>query len=437
MPRDLFASKLGNLCTDLAASLKYEPFPLLYFLNSPIFTNEALCCCYKFVTIAPIGSSRCKRLFDAAKANANGPPMDLRFVTAPKSKVAGESPSATVMSFLHSLYESCAGTLPDVRDDPSMQKSGFNTWEEEDAYAQVLSQDISSGVRKRKKSLNVNTDRLKQFEVRFLPPGAMKDHYEALKAVTDLETVSFKTFWTVWNEQFPFLRFRPYSNHAQCSVCCRHKLLIRGLSNHVAARRHQISLMSEHLRSQYMDRQCYWALRGQSRLRANTFLVAIIDSMDQLKFQYPRTPVAYAKDMSTMQRPKLHVTCCLAHGHSYCFYLAKHAYPKDSSVMTEIVANLLTRLGASGVRLSLLHFHLQSDNTPREFKNNTLLRFLSACVSHGNLNLSNVAYSFCFFKPRNVISKYLRYPKDSPRPPILHLKKVNSKENSICPTNIH
>ena len=243
-------------------------------------------------------------------------------------------------------------------------------------------------------SLTINTERFDQYEIRYLPPSCMRDHFESMKALTDLQGVSFKTFWKTWHEQFPFLKLRSSSIHAQCSVCVRHKLLVRGLSNHLSARRHQIDLLSAHLRKQYLDRQTYWALRGSARLRTFVHMTAIIDSMDQVKFLYPRSALVYAKELSNFQRPKLHVTLCIGHGHSFNFYVSNHNHAKDSSVMTEIVAHFVGRLAASGVNLPEMHLHLQADNTPRELKNNTLLRFLTACTSHRYL-ASVLLYCFC------------------------------------------
>ncbi|CAK9089209.1 unnamed protein product [Durusdinium trenchii] len=150
------------------------------------------------------GSARCKRLYDAAKAKANGPPVDLRYLQVPHARVTGDSASSKIVSYLHSLYESVAETLPDARDDPAIFSADLVSPGEIDEYAVDLVQDERAAVdrkRKRFKSLTVNTERLKQFELRYLPPGCMRDHYEGMKAVADMESVSFSTFWRTWHEQ--------------------------------------------------------------------------------------------------------------------------------------------------------------------------------------------------------------------------------------------
>lgn len=72
------------------------------------------------------------------------------------------------------------------------------------------------------------------------------------------------------------------------------------------------------------------------------------------------------------------------------FYVSCHNHPKDSSVMSEIVTHFLTRLALSGMVLSQVHLHIQCDNTPRELKNNTLLRLLVALTSHCHLTVDCV-----------------------------------------------
>lgn len=63
------------------------------------------------------GSQRLSRLWEAARSGATSPPADLRFLTKPKSLTCGSGSTAEVASFLQSLYESVAETLPDVVDD--------------------------------------------------------------------------------------------------------------------------------------------------------------------------------------------------------------------------------------------------------------------------------------------------------------------------------
>lgn len=47
--------------------------------------------------------------------------MDMRFLEQPRAKITGSSASARVTSYLQTLYESVAETLPDFRDDPGIK----------------------------------------------------------------------------------------------------------------------------------------------------------------------------------------------------------------------------------------------------------------------------------------------------------------------------
>ena len=100
---------------------------------------------------------------------------------------------------------------------------------------------------------------------------------------------------------------------------------------------------------------------------------------------YPRSTLMRSKELSTMIRPKLSITGCIAHGFSLCFAISNANHPKDSSAMAELFGHMLTRLSRLGVRLSDTIIHLVSDNTSRETKNNTLLRLLTVLVHHRHL----------------------------------------------------
>eukprot|EP00435_Cladocopium_sp_Y103_P074474 s436_g49.t1 len=286
--------------------------------------------------------------------------MDLRFVHKPGSVVQGESAAAKVASFLNSLYESAAETLPDIKDDEGVvMRAHQHEANPCDAYAQSVGKPSSGKSRKRKLDESVASK-----EVRFLPPGCMRDHYEAMAAVDSSERVSFKTFWKIWTRDFGHMRFRPASNHSQCNVCIRYKLMIRSLSNHILARQRQTELLAEHLRDQYKDRIQYWSLRGTSRLGC-THLVCILDGMDQAKFMCPRTRLCAAKDLNSMQRPRLHVSGCIIHGWGLGFFISLADHSKDSSCMVEILNIVLSRV-FGGLATHLVR-HLKTAETPADF----------------------------------------------------------------------
>ena len=327
--------------------------------------------------------------------------MDLRFVNRPKERVQGESSVAKVVSYLQSLYESVAETLPDVRDDGVSMRLDGGAMPVDDNYGSGLTSTdaIPAGkfrmfgkkprMRRWKMGIKLHQDShpdVSGKEIRYLPPGVMRDHWEAMKAAEGCCGISFKTFWATWHQEFAHLRFRPTTSHAACATCLHHKLVIRELSNHIAARQKQTDLLAEHLMAQYRDRVSYWAVRGESRLGCSGgsggTLCCILNGMDQAKFSWPRSSLLNAKDLGTLQRPRLHVAGMLLHGHGIFFSVSHADHPKDSSLSAEFLAIALTRMERLGLDLSRYHLHVQSDNTTREVKNSTFLRLLAALTSH-------------------------------------------------------
>ena len=148
----------------------------------------------------------------------------------------------------------------------------------------------------------------------------------------------------VWHAEFSHLQFRQESSHSVCPVCVRHKLLVQELSGHLLARKEQLRRYTEHLKDQYMDRVAYWSSRGLSRLRNRTHVTCIIDSMDQAKMSLPRSGLTRAKDLSTMVKPRCHLTAVKMHGHFILAALSDHDMPKNSSVMIELLGHSLALL---------------------------------------------------------------------------------------------
>ena len=74
----------------------------------------------------------------------------------------------------------------------------------------------------------------------------------------------------VWMEDFRHrLRIRQQGHHARCSVCIRHRLIIRRLGRG-PARLAQLEQYKAHLGRQYRDRQVYWSHRARSRSEATS-----------------------------------------------------------------------------------------------------------------------------------------------------------------------
>ena len=348
------------------------------------------------------GGHRFARIWKAVQRGDSAAPADLRFLRKPKTRTCGDGPNPRITSFLQSLYDSTAETLPDVKDD-GVETTFSQGVEGLDSYA-VVNLDGSSGstengkkrkIRKFKLGLPVHVERQPEQsgqEVRYLPPGVMRDYWSQMQSIDS--SVSFTTFWRTWKIEFPHLRFRAVSSHAQCSTCVHHRVLLRELAPYLYARRRQAELFHSHLMAQYRDRQVYWSLRGSSRLRVLGHLCVIQDGMDQVKFCFPRTPLARSKELATFIRPKLGIIGVIAHGFCLYFSVSNPEMPKDSSCMADLFCFVLTHLERKGVKLADTVIHLVSDNTSRETKNNTTLRLLTALVQQRTNPLCHLKFSF-------------------------------------------
>ena len=212
-------------------------------------------------------------------------------------------------------------------------------------HAKATSSSKKSSKNKVKRSLHINPARL-QLETRWLPPGHMLDYYDQMKIAEEgLTPVSFACFWRTWLREFPHLKFRSESSHAMCTVCLRHKLLLRQFASHLRARESQKRMYIDHLKAQFADRGVYYSLRGDSRLRGSPTIVLMTDSMDQCKFIYPRAGALFrSKELSTMIRPKAHITGILCHGFFFMISVSAQDLRKDSSTMVELLARCLTIL---------------------------------------------------------------------------------------------
>ena len=348
------------------------------------------------------GSHRFGRLIEAARRGDIVAPADLRYLQGLPKQGAKETDTsrARIVSFLRGVYESTAETLPDVRDDTydadEAVSVGLVVPELQDPYAETLGAGpepvVQAGKKKKvhskKFSISLNPDRKAAFEgqERFLPPGSMKDYWEQFNDVHprahDERPVSFTTFWKVWHQEFSFMKFRAASSHSMCATCLKHKLLIRAMCGHLLARKQQVQAYAAHLRAQYQDRLTYWDIRGVSRDRTPFEVCAIIDGMDQGKFAYPRSDLFRSKDLSGMNRPRAHIAASILHGRMVVFTVSPADLPKDANASIETTAHCIHLLSQM-VPVSRMVLSIQSDNTPREVKNNHYLRWLCSLVSHG------------------------------------------------------
>ena len=192
------------------------------------------------------------------------------------------------------------------------------------------------------------------------------------------------------------LAIRPASAHAKCSICVKHKCVIRKMGNDCLQRKAQLRMLAHHLHKQYQDRTEYWSCRARSRLPATSnglkSLTIIVDSIDHNKLKYPKAPFLEAnKDFASLQRPHLDLTCAIAHGHGIYVFASEPHLPKNANWHIDVIGHVLERIG-SRFNLQETELILQADNTSRECKNNALTRALSTWVSAHKLKRAQLQF---------------------------------------------
>ena len=111
----------------------------------------------------------------------------------------------------------------------------------------------------------------------------------------------------VWMNDFQDrLRIRAESHDAKCSLCVKHRLIIRRLPRGPGRLAH-VQQYKNHFSRQYRDRQVYWSHRTLSRTQSTsgapiTHLSMIVDGMDQQKHVYPKSQALQAKEFASWSR---------------------------------------------------------------------------------------------------------------------------------------
>ncbi|CAL1129527.1 unnamed protein product [Cladocopium goreaui] len=244
------------------------------------------------------------RMHVAAQKGQEHCPYDGRFVVKGK-----QTPSDTwdrVHMFLTQLYMEAAEPIPD---------------------------GLNSNKRPRQGSKKRDSPHLDRSKMKHLPYGTISDYYRQC----------------VWQSDFEhLLRIRFYTHHSKCSLCIKHRLIIKKLGHCPPARRAQHAMLQKHLDRQHKDRQVYYAARARSRLGATTLgeceITAILDSMDAQKHAWPRSRCMSSKEFSNFNRPRLTSTTLLVHGHLVLVALSPSLLTTGSSRTAEIICHGLSKL---------------------------------------------------------------------------------------------
>ena len=337
--------KPGSQSAETGSKMRY------YFLGAPV-------CRDAYATLMGVSwSPRLSTLLKAVLRLDRTAPMDARYMERPHTDA--KPVYFEVFSYLQSLYESVAETLP-LDDKKSSNKKNTEIWsEDEDSY------NVS-------KSNNPN----EETEMRFLPPGTIFDLWRQFLS-TSGQKCSWQCFHSCFRKDFGHkLTFRDKYLFSVCPVCVQHKLLIKHLSADLNGRVRQRALYERHLASQLRDRKCYWAMRASSRIQSKQ-IVAIIDGMDQGKYGTPRSRIFDSHSFDKYTRPRLHVWGLLCHGYIAWLSVSDADVSKGGSTTVELVLHMLSVLAKHNVQLDDVELTIQLDNTGSSNKNNTVLTLAS------------------------------------------------------------
>lgn len=390
-------------------------------------------CQRAFAALLGIGDGTVEKVRKGQKAftNKQRPPI-------PKHPVYGFSMDRgskwiSVVMFFFFVYHSVAEVLPRPLAMPrgtNFQETPFVV-EEDFAYRKV--NEYMTG-------LNAATNDPGQLNIgpgsclgdkRYIQHSSLTElywEYIAYSATSNTEPASYSVFLRlaskIVGKRNCQLGIRKSSEHAQCDTCFRLKTLIKQTRGKNIIQ-HYYRQYSDHILSQWLDRQVYWSFRALSRAHfkkarafgekfyvgsiASNVICCIADGMDQAKFRYPRTRMQASKLLSKLIRPMLHVAATWIHGHLLNIWVSDPDMKKDSTTQIEMLSRSLDCVFNDFNSLPA-GFVLQQDNTYREGKNQYGIAFLILLV---------VLHIF-----RWTISNFLR-PGHSHGPSALRLLKAS------------
>lgn len=304
-----------------------------------------------------------------------------------------------VHQFFWELYKSAAEDLPEdpiptlsnvddaIRSDKANVPEVFDDipeWTPNDLATDLLAlhNDNSETVlRPRKIQHGHLRDIWWQFVAWFSALPALSPGFDAEK-----KCPSWSTFWRVWRARWcKLIKFREISQHSQCEICfdCK-QFLQRGRAS-TEEKHDKAKQWRRHLTMTYLDRLLYWHIRFQSKLREDCMVCIIIDSMDKTKLSWPQFNFVTPKGpLDHFIRPKLIITCALAHGFGGFFYIShddtcSHGASNFLDVLCRTIQRVFQICEEKRWRAPD-QLVLQTDNTTAQAKNKEALLFLSSCV---------------------------------------------------------
>ena len=209
--------------------------------------------------------------------------------------------------------------------------------------------------------------------------------WHAERCPVGLPRASYTSFWRRWRDTWSDrLKTRKSSQHAQCTICSGYSNYIHHARGSPEDKQLSAKRWHEHLKDQYRDRLIYWNIRQASRRSESNVLSIIIDSMDKTKCAWPQYTFQKNKEIDKWRRPRVVITCVMAHGYCCDFYLADDEEMfHGASTFCEILTRTLSRVQDICAQRGVTppeHLVVQSDNTTAQAKNAEVQKFLAILV---------------------------------------------------------
>lgn len=407
-------------CRDMACQRLQELTSVLYPLENTTKLHKDMLLAQLLQRPAP-GSRRCVlgglRVCSRAqrailgigsrrKASVRAGRADVRFGERPPGDARSRDQLAHGMMFSHlwHVYTSLAEALP-VEDivldasDPLVPAPG-SAKESVAAFQRALRQSTQSGP-----GLESLVEPTEDMPVRYLPPGAKRDHwwtYVATCAASGGRPVgSYRTLCRVWKEHFSqILKISDYGKHPGCTTCARLKQGIQTSASY-ADKLEASKRLHDHHERVWRDRLVYWRMRSHAMHTGTRWLVIIADGADQAKFRVMKC-VQWPKDLEGEHRPQMKVEGVWAHGRELAFNFLEEDVPQNTNVTIEVLTQALDRLLASaapGAGPSAApgtdfpaHLWVQMDNAGGENKNIHMSKWLAMLVDQGVFRSTVASY---------------------------------------------
>ena len=302
---------------------------------------------------------------------AHGVP-DLRRSCSGMQPRAAEK-SAQVDMFLRHLYESAAEPLPKAIENGDLDAAAETVHVDAEAPEMPLVDDLlawcQDGSEVATIPVSAGTE-VVNLPRRWLPPGTLSDlywqflawHAALVEMDTDVsmsgidaprvlgqrcedgvdnEAASLSTFLRCYRGKWQqVLKCRKASEHAQCQTCFDLQSALYSGHRTLQQKLQDARAWRLHLQHQFQDRQIYWAFRASSRLRPETLVCIMIDSMDKKKCAWPQLPFHRAsKELTNLiARPRLCWTAVLVHGWATIIACANDEVPHGANAYLEVLS---------------------------------------------------------------------------------------------------